>query len=166
MCDGWTERLSKLLSDAVLLEHKAFYFYLAAGAHFESPKMSLLNLKDFFYKESNDELLHAKMVIEFMNQRGLSLKLENISTIDPSRMQIREIFEIAEKTEQQVLEHYLCIQKEASDTNDFVTTQFIDYFIDKQIGEVKEFHDRAMNARRCESPLGQFLFDQSFLEKK
>lgn len=101
-----------------------------------------------------------------MNQRGLRLTLDSISTIDPRRMQIREIFEIAERTEQEVLEHYLSIQKEADAISDYVTTQFVDYFIDKQIGEVKEFHDRAMNARRCESPLGQFLFDQSFAKKK
>ncbi|ELA41096.1 uncharacterized protein VICG_01889 [Vittaforma corneae ATCC 50505] len=162
----WMMRLSELLSNAVNLEHQAFYFYLAAGIHFDSPAMSLLNLRDFFYGESDDELKHARILIEFINQRGLGLKLENIATEDLKSLSIQEIFEKAEAFEQAVLDHYKMIQKEADEVGDYATTQFIDYFLDKQVREVKEFHDRAMNARRCSCPLGEFIFDQSFSRKQ
>lgn len=165
MEEQWKKRLSSLLSEAVTLEHTAFYLYLAAGAYCESQEMSLLNLRDFFYRESSDELTHAKKVIEFMNQRGLEITFEEIKIADPKKQTIKNIFEVAEKTEQMVLEHYLLIQKEADAAGDYTTTQFIDYFIDKQVKEVKQFHDRALNARRCDSPLGLFIFDQSFSEK-
>lgn len=166
MDQRWTQRLGDLLSDAVNLEHEAFYFYLAAGVYFDSPAMSLLNLRDFFYSESNDELEHAKIVIKHMNQRGIEIKLKNIITPDLRNMSIRSIFEEAEKFEIKVLNHYLLIQKEAENVKDFTTTQFIDFFLDKQVREVKEFHDRLMNAKRCESPLGEFIFDQSFSQNK
>lgn len=162
----WTARLSELLSSAVNLEHQAFYFYLAAGIHFDSPTMSLLNLRDFFYGESDDELKHARILVEFVNQRGLNLKLESIATENPKDLSIQEIFEKAEAFERAVLGHYETIQREADAAGDYVTSQFVDYFLDKQVREVKEFHDRAMNARRCGCPLGEFIFDQSFSKKQ
>lgn len=158
----WKDRLGVLLSQAVNLEHSAFYFYLAAGTHFDSPKLSLLNLRDFFYKESDSELKHARIVIEFMNQRSLNLKLDGIITEDPKSLSVVDVFDMAEKFEQKVLDHYAMISKEADNAGDCTTTQFIDFFLDKQVREVKAFHDLAMNARRASGPLGEFLFDQSF----
>lgn len=158
----WKEKLGVLLSQAVNLEHSAFYFYLAVGAHFDSPELSLLNLRDFFYRESDDELKHAKIVIEFMNQRGIKLSLDKITTEDPRSLSVVDVFSIAEKFEQKVLDHYVMISNEASKVGDCTTTQFIDFFLDKQVKEVKAFHDLTMNARRTSGSLGEFLFDQSF----
>jgi len=166
MDSEWLQRLSTLLSDAVCLEHHAFYFYLAAGTHFDSRDIALLNLRDFFYTESNDELTHAKIVIKHMNQRGLSVVFKDISVPDVHRMSLQEIFSQAAQFEQKVLDHYLKIQKEADGAGDYETTQFIDFFVDKQIREVKEFHDKLVNATRCDSSLGEFIFDQSFKKSK
>lgn len=162
----WKKRLGVLLSEAVNLEHQGFYFYLAAGIYFDSPKISLTNIRDFFYQESNDELKHAKILIEFINQLGLKLSLDGIHTVDVTNFSITEIFEKSKALEQAVLDNYMKIQKEADNANDYQTSQFIDYFLDMQTREVKLFHDRAMNARRCNNSLGEFLFDQSFIDPK
>lgn len=163
--EDWNERLSELLSNAVNLEHTAFYFYLSVGAYFDTQEKSLLNLRDYFYKESDDELAHAKIVIQFINQRGLKLSLNKIVTESPKGLSVKEIFEKAVEFEKLVLDNYLKIHEEAVDENDAVTTQFVDYFIDKQVKEIKDFQTKAKNAERCECPLGEFIFDQSFSKK-
>ena len=166
MEEDWESKIADYFSEAVYLEHAAFYFYLSVGAHFDSQSMALHNLRNFFYNESDDELTHGKKVIKFMNQRNLKWTRMTIETPDPSNMTVAEVFEKAAEFEQKVLNNYLKIQKAASDANDFITTQFVDDFIAKQIKEVKEFRDYAMNAKRCTDPLGVFIFDQSFSKKK
>lgn len=162
----WLDRLSTLLSEAVAMEHHGFYFYLAAAVHFDTPKVGLHNLRDFFYYESREELEHARRVIDYMNQRGLRLELTPIESEDLRACSIAEIFKRSEMLEQAVLDHYYKVQKEAGEAEDYVTTQFIDYYLDMQVREVKIFHDRRMNAERCSEPLGEFIFDQSFSKKK
>lgn len=162
----WKERLGVLLSQAVNLEHTGFYLYLSLGARFDSPRSSLLNLRDFFYKESNDETKHAKIVIKFINQMGLKLTLDGISAENSEFLSVVDAFQAAEKFEQSVLDHYVMISREADSNGDCTTSQFIDYFLDMQVREVKALHDLAMNARRASDPLGEFLFDQSFKNSK
>lgn len=165
MDEHWKKKLGKLMSQAVNLEHSAFYFYLALGVHFDSRKVSLLNLSKFFFKESDDELEHAKIVIKYMNQIGVKVSLGPIEAKDPSHMSISEIFETAESFEYKVLQHYELISKEAAEANDNATSSFVDFFLDKQVKEVKSFHDHKMNSKRTENSLGEFLFDQSFKTK-
>lgn len=161
----WLGRLSTLLSEAVALEHHGFYFYTAAAIHFDSPEIGLKNLRDFFYYEADEEVKHARKVIEYMNQRGLRLKLSSIEADALTGCSISDIFKKSEMLEKAVLDHYYKLQKEADEAEDYVTTQFIDYYLDMQVKEVKIFNDRWRNAERCSSELGEFIFDQSFAKK-
>lgn len=168
--DEWNEKLAELLSQAVNLEHRGFLFYQAAGAHFDSPQVGLLNIRDFFYKESDEEVKHARIVIKHMNERGLKLALlpatTDISDSIPAPLTVEEIFRKSQELEQAVLDHYLKIQEEADKAGDYVTGQFADYFLDMQTREVKAFGDKRRHAERCKDPLGEFIFDQSFAKRK
>lgn len=166
MTSEYEKELEKYFSEAINLEHAAFYFYLSVGAHFDSQTMSLLNLRDFFYDESKDELTHARRVIKHMNERNLKWTRMPIETPDPSAMTVVQVFEKAEEFEQKVLDNYLRIQRIAGKVEDYSTNQFLDDFVALQLKEVKAFHDKAMNARRCTDQLGIFIFDQSFAKKK
>lgn len=162
MTDEWHEKLSILLSQALNLEHSAYYFYSAVSTHFDSKKMSLIHLRDFFYKEGLEELEHAKQVARFMSQIDLKIVFQPIETSDPSGMSVLNVFDAAVAFETKVLNHYELISKEAEKNKDTVTSQFIDIFLARQIKEIKNFRDYRLNSTICIDRLGEFLFDQSF----
>ena len=154
----------KLLNDAIKLEHSAWYFYNYVSSIFY--KYAYKHLSKKFQNEASEELEHAQKVIKFMNQLNYHVEffqIDNISVdLYSSNQLIIKVFEHAVALEITVLDHYKKIKYEAEKINNFEISNFVDEFIELQIGEIKNFKDNLENAKRCwDTQLGEFIFDNS-----
>lgn len=158
----WKHEKERLLSEQLRMENFAFYFYFSAYQYCNSRKVALPSIASFFYKQYNEELTHAKGIIDFANQAGLDIKFEELSLERTNYKSHVEVFELSLKYEELTFEHILKIYKAAEENHDYALTQFLDAYVDEQVKSVKEFSDYLVNAKRCTKGWEVFNFDAEF----
>ena len=152
-----------LINKQINMELNAFYFYLNLSSLFNNEKISLKNISNFFKKQSTEELGHAQKWIDYLNQRGGVVQLYVINKpIDIQAKYFTESFETSLKLEKEIHNNLLKLHKFASSKQDEHLCDFIESeFLTEQVKSQREFMDFIVNAKRCDSNLGIYLFDKN-----
>ncbi len=141
---NWNLSSEIALNKQINLELFASYNYLYMSNHFGKDILGLDKLRDYFYKCSEEERGHAKMLIDYQNKRGGSVSLENINkpNIELKNNNFNDVldaFKIALELEKQVNESLLSLHK-IGDEN--IDPQFCDYiegtFLEEQVEAINE----------------------------
>lgn len=159
--DDYIRKRSELLSEQLRIELFAFYFYMSCYQHCNNRKFALPNIANFFYKQYNEELTHAKGIIDFCNQMDIKLEYKDLKLTDKLN-NIVTIFESALKYEEYATDHILKVYDAADSHKDFALTQFLDAYVQEQVQSEKEFSDYLTNAKRCPNGFELFNFDAEF----
>ncbi|KAG0419199.1 Ferritin, middle subunit [Dictyocoela roeselum] len=154
-------KISDLLSEQLNIELSASKLYLMAYQFFSSRPVALLNVADFFYNEVYEELTHAKGIIEYMNSMGYKVNFKD-TRVDVTFNNFTDVFEKALEFEKKAYDNVLEIYEYADGIKDFMTTQFLDPYLQEQVKSVKDYNDLLVNAKRCQDELGMFVFDKHF----
>ena len=158
----WKKEVEELLSEQLRIEHFASYFYRSCYGYAMQRKVSLLNLACFFDGQAKEELDHANGIIDYMNAKEYKITYKEIEIPSTDYKSVVDVFEKSYLYERVATKHILKIYGRAEENNDFGLTQFLDPYVEEQIKAEKEFDDFLTNAKRCDSELGLFIFDQAF----
>merc|ERR1711915_306043 len=160
--EKWKKRASELLSEQLRIENFAFYFYFSAYQYCNSRSVATPAIAHFFYKQYNEELTHAKGIIDYCNQMGIPMQFKDIKLDRTNYKSLVEVFELSLKYEELATAYILKCYTEAEKSDDYAMTQFLDAYVQEQVQSEKEFSDFLVNAKRCTSPFEIFNFNAEF----
>lgn len=126
-----------LLNNQIGMEMKASASYLAMASWCD--QRELLNSKEFFYKQAEEEREHAMKIFTFINDNGGAAVSPEIHNINNDFESLREIYEKSLEQEISVTESIFKIFKSARKQDDFVTEIFLQWFITEQAEEEDKF---------------------------
>ena len=152
------DRFVEALNEQVANEFAASHQYVAIGAHYEA--QTLPQLADFFYRQAVEERGHAMMMIKYLLDTNSPVRLREIvapSTdfpdhIAPIRMALDQ--------ERMVSDQIGDLFKVAREEGDYLSEQFVQWFLKEQVEEVatmSELLDVAERVRDLPMTLEEYI---------
>ncbi len=126
-----------LLNNQIAMEMKASASYLAMASWCD--QRELLNSKEFFYKQAEEEREHAMKIFTFINDNGGAAISPNVQNVNNEFESLRGIYETSLEMEISVTQSIFKIFKSARKEDDFVTEVFLQWFITEQAEEEDTF---------------------------
>src|SRR5699024_6723737 len=132
-----SEKLANLLNKQVNNEFYAAQAYVAMAAYCEHNSYS--GFANFYLAQAEEERYHAMKLYEYLNDRGIQVKITATSTPKVDFDSVLDTFKVALKQEKGVNQNFYdvsdLIWEEREDANIF----FINWNIDEQVEEEATF---------------------------
>jgi len=142
-------------------EFSAFYFYRSASNWCKG--VGFFKASEFFAKESEDELLHAKNIENYIVDWNVNPKLPIIDKPEIEFTSLVEIIEKAYKLEYDLYEAYEETSMEIFKTGDLCVFDFLAEYRKIQKDSVAEYSDKLNMLEGCDT---SSKFELLVLEKK
>jgi bacterioferritin B len=128
------QRVADALNEQLISEFGASSQYVAAAVYFD--EMALPELAQFFYRQAEEERMHAMKIVQFMLETGAK-------PVIPATPEVRNEFESAEDAVGMALEQERKVTSEinnlmriATEEGDFSSQSFLQWFVNEQVEEV------------------------------
>jgi ferritin len=152
------ERFVQALNDQVANEFAASHQYVAIGAHYES--QTLPQLARFFYAQAVEERGHAMMMIKYLLDTNSKVSLREVAspttTFSDHIAPIRMALEQERNVSTQISELFAV----ARDAHDYLSEQFVQWFLKEQVEEeatMTEILDVAERVRDFPMTLEEYI---------
>jgi bacterioferritin B len=122
----------------------------------------LVELSSFFYKQADEEREHAMRFVKFVVDSGARLKIPGIAAPRSSFKQVLETLELSLNWEREVTSQITALYELAVKENDYVTQNFLSWFIKEQLEEVSTMDTLVKVAQRAKDNL---LFLEEFVAR-
>ena len=127
------EKLQTLLNAQVNNEHGAALIYTQLA--YEMDNLSFLGMRDWFFKQAEEEREHAQKFAEHLLDRGYRVELEDIQVGSVKAATPLDAFEASLAHEQKVSEQIREIARTADAAGDLDSRPLINWFRDEQVEE-------------------------------
>lgn len=128
-----SDRMEKALNGQVNAELYSSYLYLSMNAYFKS--VNLDGFANWMYAQAQEELMHAKKLYDFINQRGGRALLAAIEAPPDQWDSPLAVFEETLKHEKKVTGLINGLVDIAMEERDHATQIFLQWFVTEQIEE-------------------------------
>ena len=128
------ERFVEALNDQVANEFAASHQYVAIAAHYES--QTLPQLAAFFYRQAVEERGHAMMMVKYLLDTDSQVKLREVSAPETSFADHIAPIQLALEQERTVSNQIGDLFKTAREEGDYLSEQFVQWFLKEQVEEV------------------------------
>lgn len=130
-------KLSKKMEEALNQQiNKEIYsanLYLQIASYFSMKE--LIGFRNFFIVQHDEEISHAKLQLDYLNDRGGELRLGSIDAPPSSFESPIHALEIALEHEKEVSQAIYQLVDLAYEEKDFATISFLDWFLKEQVEE-------------------------------
>jgi len=138
------------------------YFYLYMCSYYNRDDQALPGFANFFWKASEEEYKHARMLIKYQTMRGGKVMLQDITK--PTVMEWNtpmEAMMTVFNMEKEVTKTLTDLQTLATTKTDFHLVTFIQkYFLTRQIMDIKTIGDFLTKMKRAGTGLGFYMIDK------
>jgi ferritin len=124
------DELAKAFNDQVTMELGSSIAYLQMCAHFEDA--NLVGMASWMRMQSAEETDHAHRFMQFVLDRGNSVRIEAIDAPKADFAGVEEVFETSLAQEQSVTKAIHDIYRLAIDLGDLASIPFLQSFIEEQ----------------------------------
>jgi ferritin len=156
--------ISKKVNDAINQqignEFAASLQYVSIATYLSGE--GLIELSSFFYKQSDEEREHAMRFVKFVVDSGGQLKIPGIAAPRSSFKQVLEALELSLNWEREVTAQITALYALAVKENDYVSQNFLSWFIKEQLEEVSTMDTLVKVAQRAKDNL---LFLEEFVAR-
>lgn len=128
-----SKTLQKALNDQITLEAFSAQIYLMLACWADENQLD--GVKDFMMKHSQEERVHMAKIIEYVQERGGTVKIDAIAEPEPKN--ILECFQAVLKQEIENTESIYKIVKMSMDEEDWATWNFLQWLVAEQREEEK-----------------------------
>jgi bacterioferritin B len=152
------ERFVEALNEQVANEFAASHQYVAIAAHYEA--QTLPQLARFFYVQAIEERGHAMMMIKYLIDTNSPVRLREIGAPDTDFADHIAPIRLALEQERMVSEHIGELFKTAREEGDYLSEQFVQWFLKEQVEEVatmSELLDVAERVRDLPMTLEEYI---------
>ena len=152
------ERFVEALNEQVANEFAASHQYVAIAAHYEA--QTLPQLAGFFYRQAVEERGHAMMMIKYLLDTDAPVRLREVAAPEISFGDHIAPIRLALEQEKTVSGQISDLFKIARDEGDYLSEQFVQWFLKEQVEEeatMSELLDVAERVRDLPMTLEEFL---------
>jgi len=128
-----SEKMEKRLNQAVNLEFNSSYLYLSMAAYCET--VGLDGFANWMRAQAAEEWQHGMKLFEYINDQQARVQLKGLSDPKQKWDSIHEVFEDTLAHEKKVTAAYNDLMELASETKDWATQSFLQWYVDEQIEE-------------------------------
>jgi ferritin len=122
----------------------------------------LIELSSFFYKQADEEREHAMRFVKFVVDSGARLKIPAIPAPRSSFKHVLESLELSLSWEREVTAQITSLYELAVKESDYVTQNFLNWFLKEQLEEVSTMDTLVKVAQRAKDNL---LFLEEFVAR-
>ncbi|MCA9750437.1 MAG: ferritin [Romboutsia sp.] len=159
---NFSNKVEKMLNTHIGVEMNAFHCYLSLAAYFNKDNVSLHGFSAFFQKSSDEELAHAKMFIDYINDRGGRYKSSEIKSYNFDEITPLDALQTVLELEKMVNDCLLDIHKVASESGDPHLSDFLEeHFLTEQVNSIRELTGMIARLKIA----GTYLFDLELSKK-
>lgn len=128
-----SEDIENILNAQIKIEAHASSLYLAMSSWCDD--QGLDNAADFFAKQSDEERQHMLKLFKYISARGGRPISPEVSSIPVDFESFRGLFEQTLEQEMYVTEQFNTIADKCMKTKDYVTFNFVQWFLEEQVEE-------------------------------
>ena len=153
------EKMTQALNEQINAELYSAYLYLSMAAYFES--VNLPGFANWMRAQTQEELMHAMKIYDFVNERGGRVLLKAIEQPPVEWKSPLAVFEATYKHEQKVTGLINELVNLAIEEKDHATNAFLQWFINEQVEEEKSASDIVGKLKLIEAnPEGMYMLDK------
>ena len=154
-----TKKMQQALNEQINAELYSAYLYLSMEAYFKSE--NLPGFANWMRAQTQEELMHAMKIYDFLNERGGRVILKRIEEPPTQWDSPLAAFEAAYKHEQKVTGLINDLVNLAIEEKDHATNSFLQWFVNEQVEEESSADEVVQKLKRVEkAPGGMFMIDQ------
>lgn len=127
-------KTAQKINEQIGHEFAAFLQYVAISTWFDAE--ALPELSRYFAKQSEEERMHAMKMVQFLNDTDQQAIIPAIGEPLNDFSAVRDAIQLAYDQEVQVTEQIKAICDVAAETNDRLSLNFLQWFLDEQVEEV------------------------------
>jgi bacterioferritin B len=127
------------LHDQIRNEFSASQQYVAIAVHYDA--QTLPRLAAFFYRQAVEERNHALMMVGYLIDAGCEIKMPGVDDPQNSFGDIVEPVQLALDQERRVSDQIAELAHIARDERDYISEQFVQWFLKEQVEEVASMSD-------------------------
>jgi ferritin len=142
-----------LLQQQIRNEFTASQQYIAVAVYFDSHALPQLARR--FYSQAAEERGHAMMMIQYLIDNNLEVKVTGIDDVVTDFDSVRAPVALAVERERAVTEQITKLARTARESGDYLGERFIQWFLEEQVEEVSDMHTLLTIVERA----GDNLFD-------
>lgn len=144
--------LVDLLNEQIGHEFAAQNQYIAIAVHFDAE--TLPRLRDLFYRQAVEERNHGMMLVQYLLDSGETPRIPAVAAPQVQFTDIVEPVALALAQEQRVTQQFNVLSAQARSDNDFISEQFLNWFLKEQVEEMSSMSDLLTTVKRAkENPL-------------
>lgn len=122
----------------------------------------LIELSSFFFKQADEEREHAMRFVKFVSDSGGKLAIPAIAAPRGNFKQVLEALELSLSWEREVTAQITALYELAGKESDYMTQNFLNWFIKEQLEEVSTMDTLVKVAQRAKDNL---LFLEEFVAR-
>jgi len=127
------------LNEQVTEEFTASLQYVAIALYFDSE--TLPELSHFFHLQADEEHMHAMKLLQYITEAGGQPVVPATKAVKNNFESVEEAVQLALDQELKVTEQINNLVSIANDNNDYLTQQFLQWFVTEQLEEVSSMSD-------------------------
>ena len=140
------ERFVDELNAQIGSELGASHQYVAVAVYYDA--LTLPQLAAFFFRQALEERDHAMMMVQYLLDAGATPTIPGVDAPKSGFRDIAEPVRIALAQERKVTDQISSLSAAARDSNDYVSEQFMQWFLKEQVEEVATMSDLLAVAER------------------
>ena len=157
-----SEKIAAALNEQVGYEFSAMLQYVAIAAHFDRETLPLLSA--YFYKQAEEEKVHAHKFIKFILDVGARVAIPAIPAPAGSFKFAEDAVKLSLEQEKKVTQQINAIVHAAKQESDYTTDTFLNWFVQEQLEEVASMEDLLSIVQRAGE--GNLLRVEEYLARK
>lgn len=157
-----SERLIQVFNQQIGNEMGASIQYIAIASYFDSE--TLPQLAAFFYRQSEEERLHAMKFVKFVNDVGGRVRIPDLPAPKDDFASAEAAVAAALEWEQDVTRQIYDLVEMAKEDRSYVAVRFLDWFVEEQLEEVTSMNDLLAVIRRAGPD--RLLFVEEYLVRQ
>ncbi len=156
-----SKELEEAINHQIGAEFGASLEYVSIAAYFD--RESLPELAAFFYRQADEERMHAMKFVHFLNDAGAHVRIPAIPAPRHDFSSAEECTQAALDWEMQVTQQINALMDQAIKDNDHISQDFLRWFVTEQLEEISTMETLLSVIRRAgESGL---LFVEDYLAR-
>ncbi len=140
-------KASHLLNEQIGHEFSAFLQYVGVSSWFDAE--ALPELSRYFAQQADEERNHAMKMIQFLNDTNQDVAIPGIPQPQNQFESVEEAIQLAYDQEVRVTDQIKAIYNAAADSNDRITQNFLQWFLEEQVEEVASMDTLLKITRRA-----------------
>ena len=130
-------KTNELLTHQINFEFYSAYLYLAMSTYFSEINMD--GFAKFMKNQAKEELEHAQKIYDYLLLRDKKITYQKIEAPDTDWVNAQDVLEDAIEHEKMISTRIHTLYKNAKETDDFATMNFLNWFVEEQLEEEEKF---------------------------